>query len=158
LEQVDVAFVEAPAEITGGGRIGDAPGAEGVEEVDVVAAQFDVLKTIAVAQSVTASSNDRTIILWDARKGRETARFKDTPICDWICVVFSPDGKTLANSCAFGPIKLWDVATLKELAAVRHGRWAWSIAFSPDGKMLASASEDKTLKIWDVSGIKTVKQ
>ncbi len=33
-------------------RIGDAPSAEGVEEVDVVAAQFDVLETIAVAQRV----------------------------------------------------------------------------------------------------------
>ena len=44
--------LEAAAEVAGGGRVGDAAGAEGVEEVLVVAAQFDVLQTGAVTQGV----------------------------------------------------------------------------------------------------------
>ena len=43
---------EAAAEVAGGGRVGDAAGAEGVEEVLVLAAQFDVLQAGAVAQGV----------------------------------------------------------------------------------------------------------
>ena len=46
------AGVEAAAEVAGGGRVGDAAGAEGVEEDLVVAAQFEVLQAGAVAQGV----------------------------------------------------------------------------------------------------------
>ena len=51
-ERVDICRLEAPAKIAGGGRIGDAAGAEGVKENLVVAAQLDVLQTGAVAQGV----------------------------------------------------------------------------------------------------------
>ena len=44
--------LEAAAEIAGRGRIGNAAGAEGVEEDFVVAAQFEVLQAGAVAQGV----------------------------------------------------------------------------------------------------------
>ncbi len=49
---------EAAAEIAGGGRIGDAAGAQGVEEDFVVAAQFDVLQAGAVAQGVVGEVED----------------------------------------------------------------------------------------------------
>ena len=54
LQKVDMVGLEAPAEITGRGRIWDAPGAEGVQEMDVVTAQLDVLQTIAIAQGVVS--------------------------------------------------------------------------------------------------------
>ena len=38
LQRVDGVFVEASAEIAGGGGVGNALGAQGIEEVDVVAA------------------------------------------------------------------------------------------------------------------------
>jgi len=49
---------EAPAEIAGRGRIGNAAGTQGVEEDLVVAAQFDVLQTGAVAQGVVSEVED----------------------------------------------------------------------------------------------------
>jgi len=52
LKRVDVFRREAPTEITSGGGIRNALGAESIKEVDVLAAQFDVLQTVAVAQSV----------------------------------------------------------------------------------------------------------
>ena len=51
-EGVDVRGREAAAEVAGRGGIGNAASAEGVEEVLVVAAQFDVLQTGAAAQGV----------------------------------------------------------------------------------------------------------
>ena len=49
---------EAAAEVAGGGGVGDAAGAQGVEEDLVVAAQFDVLEAGAVAQGVVGDVED----------------------------------------------------------------------------------------------------
>src|SRR5262249_40817835 len=52
LHGVGAGGVKTAAEVAGGGGIGNALGAEGVEEDSVVAAQLDVLQTVAVAQGV----------------------------------------------------------------------------------------------------------
>jgi WD40 repeat protein len=65
-------------------------------------------------------------------------------------VAYNPDGRSLASGSMDEMIKLWDVATGKELATLHgHAGGVISVAFSPDGKMLASASEDKTIKLWE---------
>jgi hypothetical protein len=58
LEDVDFVRAEASAIIAGRGGIGNALGAEGIEKGGVVAAQFDVLETRAVAQSVHGEVED----------------------------------------------------------------------------------------------------
>jgi len=53
---------------------------------------------------------------------------------------------------AVGQVQLWDVATGREIAAIKgHGRGVSKVAFSRDGKMLASSGTDNTIKIWDVA-------
>ena len=51
-QRFDVAVREASAEVAGRGRVGDATGAQGIQKVLVVTAQFDVLQTGALAQGV----------------------------------------------------------------------------------------------------------
>ena len=64
-------------------------------------------------------------------------------------VMYSPDGKTLASGSRDNTIKLWDVATGKELVNFPgHTDSVSPVVFSPDGKILVSGSRDKTLKIW----------
>jgi WD40 repeat protein len=66
-------------------------------------------------------------------------------------IAFSPDGQTLAGGSTDRTIKLWQVATGKELRTLQgHTDWVSSVAFSPDGQMLVSGSKDKTIKLWDV--------
>jgi WD40 repeat protein len=67
-------------------------------------------------------------------------------------VAWSPDGKIIASGSYDKMVKLWDVASGKELKNLQdHIDAVFAVAFSPDGKHLASASQDRTVKIWDVA-------
>jgi WD40 repeat protein len=66
-------------------------------------------------------------------------------------VAFSPDGRLLASGSNDNMIKLWEVASGRELHTLRgHNDYVTSVAFSPDGRFLASSSWDKTVKLWEV--------
>jgi WD40 repeat protein len=78
-----------------------------------------------------------------------------------LCLAVSPDGKWAASSGWDGnfspehPIRLWDVATGKEIRKflVEGLRPAGSLAFSPDGRLLAclNAYEATPIRIWEVA-------
>jgi WD40 repeat protein len=65
-------------------------------------------------------------------------------------VAYSPDGKQLATASVDKTVKLWDVATRKEVRTLSgHTGAVTGVAWSSDGRWLVSSSDDKTSRIWD---------
>lgn len=67
-------------------------------------------------------------------------------------LAFAPDGRLLAPAGYDRVLKLWDLATGKQLQTLRdHSDAVYGVAFSPDGRLLASAAADRAVKVWDVA-------
>jgi WD40 repeat protein len=70
-------------------------------------------------------------------------------------VAFSPDGRLLAGGDMSGVVKIWNVATEKELVSQEttadkvYPNPVEALAFSPNGQTLAVAC-DRVVEIWDV--------
>jgi WD40 repeat protein len=69
-------------------------------------------------------------------------------------VAFSPDGKLLASGGEESFIRVWDVATGKELRRLGDPQQlavsaAWSLAFSPDGALLSLAGAENEIILFD---------
>ena len=102
--------------------------------------------------------SDRTIRLWDVTTGENTATLVGHKARVYS-VAFSPDGKTLASGSSQWDqhtVRLWDVATEREVRKISHSGRVTSVAFSPDGTILASAAgndetKNYTVKLWDVA-------
>ena len=68
------------------------------------------------------------------------------------CVVYSPDGRTIATGCEDGIARLWNVASGRIRINFRgHTSGIFCVAFSPDGTKIATGSDDATTRIWDVT-------
>jgi RNA polymerase sigma factor (sigma-70 family) len=66
-------------------------------------------------------------------------------------LAFSPDGTTLASASDDSTVKIWNLATGKELRSLKEpdGGGIRGLAFALDGKTFATAGGDKGVRLWD---------
>ncbi|HEV3447973.1 MAG TPA: c-type cytochrome domain-containing protein [Gemmataceae bacterium] len=110
-------------------------------------------RSLAVAVSVPSVTGEIQFLsapphgFLQMRPERTVAGHKDA-ILD---LAFSPDSKILASTGYDRLIKLWDVASGKELRTLKdHSDAVYGLAFSPDSRLLASCAADRAVKVWEV--------
>ena len=119
---------------------------------------------------IATASIDGTARLWSAVSGKahetlgqETAGLRLSTVQgvpserdQKMNCAFSPDDKLLATASANNVVRVWDVETGTESAAIAgHTGLVEHVAFNPDGSRLLTASHDGTARLWDVDGVLT---
>jgi WD40 repeat protein len=67
-------------------------------------------------------------------------------------IALTPDGKQIVSGADDGILKVWDVATGKELRSLSgDGNAVTAIIVTPDGKQVISGSKDGTLTVWNLA-------
>ncbi len=71
----------------------------------------------------------------------------------------SPDGRFAVSGGDDDELRLWDIATGKQVRALTgHTDQVWSVAFSPDGKHILSSGDDRTVRLWEAASGKEVRR
>jgi WD40 repeat protein/tRNA A-37 threonylcarbamoyl transferase component Bud32 len=147
-------------------------GGEGVEFWDPISGQrasvlpMRVHPTFGLALSRdgkwVAAASVEGVFIWDRATGKQRLNFRAHTVYT-TGLAFSPDSKQFATSTWGGyysegegkptrkapnEVKVWDVATAKEVCTLPGGGLA--VAYSPDGLQLASSNQDGTVQVWDV--------
>jgi len=66
-------------------------------------------------------------------------------------VAFSPDGKLILSGSGDNTMKLWDIATGREIRSfMGHTDSVLAVAFSPDGKLAVSGCRNNSVKLWNI--------
>jgi WD40 repeat protein len=100
-------------------------------------------------------------VLRDTITGKEIRRMgqrRKSQRCPWVRILWSPDGKMLAacgpddpSGDLEGMVRLWDIATNKEVRRIK-GPWPCSsAAFSPDGRVMAIGGDDHVVHLYEVA-------
>lgn len=116
--------------------------------------------------------NASAIQLWDVESGKDLRNLGDDPQPNNFnvfarampiqgnanSIAFSPDGKTLAEGLPTNTIRLWEVATGKEvLPVVGHQGGVSNLGVTPDGKTLITRGTDNSIRSWDIASGKELR-
>ncbi|NTW49618.1 MAG: hypothetical protein HGB19_07820 [Chlorobiales bacterium] len=91
------------------------------------------------------------IVISDALTGDDVKTLATSSATEYFySVAFSPDGKWIASGDSGQMVRLWSIASGREVFLFKgHKQLVNNIAFSPDSTVLASASNDGTIRLWD---------
>lgn len=102
-------------------------------------------QAISPDQKSTATSQGKSVVLWDVETGKELRRFMGH--ADTVeSLAISPDGRRLASGSRDKSVILWDMASGKMLAKIAVQHPIVILQFAPDaGKLLIRNIDQSTL-------------
>jgi len=95
----------------------------------------------------SASWDDGSVRLWDARSGEQLFCASDTEN-RVASVDFNPEGKRFASGHA-RTIQVWEIQTGEPVHAVKNGVVSATLDYSPDGKRVLTTASP-SIRVWDV--------
>ena len=108
----------------------------------------------------TALTSENDIQVADVASGKVLQQLRGHK--KWVSsMVFSADDKLLASVSEDNTVRLWEVATGRQICqiAVEYTRDSpISIAISPDAQTLATGGNDSSLRLWEVASGKEIRQ
>jgi serine/threonine-protein kinase len=112
------------------------------------------LSKLAVSTDGTrlaGAAEDRIVRVWNLRSGQISMQFEGhtAPIS---ALAFSPGGGLLASGDDAGLVKLWDLDSERDLAALKQRGAIHFISFSRDGQWMATGSDDASVGLWKRKG------
>lgn len=141
----------------------------GMDQVRKMDADFHPWKAAFVTFSRDgkriAANTEQGVAIWEADTGKRVQLFRPHPV-SLDRIAFSPDGHRIATASSGGnmaekrdgksvtvtyppEVKVWDVATAKELLKLDGGGHA--LAFSPDGSRIVSGGLGNAAIVWDAA-------
>jgi WD40 repeat protein len=109
----------------------------------------EVLLSYSPDGKTLAAAAEHTVRLFDAASGKERGQLSGLPGDPIACLAFSPDSKTLAVGYRNDLVRLWDLATTKEVRQFKYPGGPLALAFAPDNKRLVGAGAGKIV-LWEV--------
>ncbi len=104
----------------------------------------------ADATLIASSTGSRTVAL--RSQSGATIRTLASHSTGLKAVDLSKDGRWIASGADDGAVRLWQIATGREMPRLfAHAGFVTSIAFSDDSRLLATASRSGEVKIWDLT-------
>ena len=91
---------------------------------------------------LAAGGYGRYVAIYDTQTGKQIRQWT-TPATAEV-VQYHPDGKLVVVAHGDGAVRLWEVETGKQMAAISgiHKGEIWGMMVSPDGKLAATAGQD----------------
>jgi hypothetical protein len=92
--------------------------------------------------------------MWDVGSSEIQRQFSSATPGNFVAdrAAISSDGRLIAAGGRDSTIKIWEVASGRELFTLRgHKNGIWDLAFNQDGSVLASSGQDKTIRLWSTT-------
>jgi WD40 repeat protein/beta-lactamase regulating signal transducer with metallopeptidase domain len=86
--------------------------------------------------------------LWSRDTGDLIRSFGPHP-SEVKCAAFNQNGTLLATGCTDRHLRIWDVATGRRVATLRHNSTIFSARFLPDSDLVLTATYDGALWLWN---------